>query len=861
MLEKNAIALDTEARRRYLHYALSVITSRALPDVRDGLKPVQRRILFDMWNDLRLLHDGRFRKCAAVVGDVLGKYHPHGDSSVYDALVRMAQSFSLRYPLVDGHGNFGSLDGDSAAAMRYTECRLQKIATDLCSELRLRTVDWRPNYDGTRSEPVVLPARLPHLLINGSSGIAVGMATSIPPHNLAEVVDAAIGLVDKPELEVTDLLRWIKGPDFPTGAWLLATRPELEQIYSTGGGTLKLRGEYIIEAPAEPNARGAPPLRVIVTSIPYGVSKSTLVEKIADAVIDRKLMQLVDVRDESTDDVRIVLELRKGADPSAVMAWLFRHTPLQATVQINLTCLVPTEDPQLGKPERLDLKQMLRYFLDFRLQVVTRRLEFELQELDARIHILQGLEILAGALDEAIAIIRASEGKADAAVKLIARFALDDEQADAILELKLHRIARMELAAVLKELEEKAARARELEELLASPQGRWALVRQELVEVRKAYADKRRTRVGAVEEIAFDPDAYVMHEDAQVVMTRDGWLKRVREVKDVRTTRVREGDEVMAVLPGNTKEALAFFTNQGSAYVCRFSDIAPSTGYGEPIQKLFKFSDGEQVVAAMSLDPRHRSQVPDLLAVSVGGFALRFPLDSQLETTTRTGRRFAKVVDGDAILAVVPVPETAIVVVASRGSHVLQVRANEVPKLLGPGRGATLLKLETKDKVLGLSVDAPLVVETGKGKRMEFPPSVRSLSHRGGKGRPEARRDGFAKVIEVAAQVPESALGSVTAGGGTPGKVAETPPRAPAASVDTSTEELRTPDDTAAAAVAEPRMDVTLDETPATVELVAIVPAPVEVEVPGRRGKTSRSQMALFSLDAPPKLDDRDDDE
>ncbi|MFI5290141.1 MAG: DNA gyrase subunit A, partial [Polyangia bacterium] len=331
-----SISLSDETQRRYLNYALSVITARALPDVRDGLKPVQRRIIFDMFHDLRLLPDARPRKCAAVVGDVLGKYHPHGDSSVYDALVRMAQDFSLRYPLVEGQGNFGSLDGDSAAAMRYTECKLQKIAVELLSEIRSKTVDWRPNYDGTRSEPVVLPSRVPNLLVNGTQGIAVGMATAIPPHNLGEVVEACLALVDDPKLESKDLLKFIKGPDFPTGGQVLASKRDLKEIYEAGSGSLKLRGEWELEdSPGRKQSQ-----MLIITSIPYGPTKQSIVEKVGELIRERKLPQIVDVLDQSTTDVRIEIEIKKDADPQLIMAYLYKNTALQVNVQVNLTCLV-----------------------------------------------------------------------------------------------------------------------------------------------------------------------------------------------------------------------------------------------------------------------------------------------------------------------------------------------------------------------------------------------------------------------------------------------------------------------------------------------------------------------------------------
>ena len=363
--DEEHVPLHEAAQTRYLNYALSVITSRALPDVRDGLKPVQRRILFTMWQQ-NLTADVKHRKCAKVVGDVMGSYHPHGDMAIYETLVRMAQSFSLRYPLVDGSGNFGSLDGDSAAAMRYTECRLARLSDELLTEIDQSTVPFRPTYDGTKTEPVVLPSRIPTLLINGATGIAVGMATNIPPHNLTEICTALIKLLDNPDLTSVQLCRYVKGPDFPTGGEMLNSAEELKEIYKTGSGAIRLRATWEMG----PETRGSK--TIYITSVPYTANKSTLVERIADVALSRKLPPLLDVRDLSTDDVRIALELKKDADEKMVMAYLFKHTPLQTNFPVNLTCLVPTEgNPEVGRPERLDLHQMLFYFLHFRLDVVT----------------------------------------------------------------------------------------------------------------------------------------------------------------------------------------------------------------------------------------------------------------------------------------------------------------------------------------------------------------------------------------------------------------------------------------------------------------------------------------------------------
>ena len=530
------VALHEAAQSRYLNYALSVITSRALPDVRDGLKPVQRRILYTMWQQ-NLTADAKHRKCAKVVGDVMGSYHPHGDSALYETLVRMAQSFSLRYPLVDGSGNFGSLDGDSAAAMRYTECRLTRISDEMLTEIEQTTVPFRPNYDGTKTEPVVLPARIPNLLVNGTTGIAVGMATNIPPHNLGEVCTALVKLLDNEDLSSAQLCRYVKGPDFPTGGQILNSQDELKEIYKTGSGSIRLRGTWDIG----PETRSTK--TIYIDSMPYTVNKAQLVERIAEVVISRKLPQLLDVKDLSTEDVRIAIEMKKDADEKMIMAYLFKHTPLQINFAVNLTCLIPTENPEVGRPERLDLKQILWHFLHFRLEVVTRRLEHELAALKKRIHILEGFETVFDALDEIIRIIRKSDGKADAAEKIMKRFELDAEQTDAILELKIYRLARLEILIIRKELEEKRKRARQIGALLKDEESRWKLVRSELEEVSSKYGDKRRTAIASDSgEPEYTADDFIVEEDNVVIVSRDGWVKRQREVKDLSTTRLREGD-------------------------------------------------------------------------------------------------------------------------------------------------------------------------------------------------------------------------------------------------------------------------------------------------------------------------------
>jgi DNA gyrase subunit A len=758
----DAVALHEAAQSRYLNYALSVITSRALPDVRDGLKPVQRRILYTMWQQ-NLTADVKHRKCAKVVGDVMGSYHPHGDSALYETLVRMAQSFSLRYPLVDGSGNFGSLDGDSAAAMRYTECRLARISDEMLTEIEQSTVAFRPNYDGTKTEPVVLPARLPNLLCNGTTGIAVGMATNIPPHNLGEVCTALIKLLDNEDIGVAQLCRYIKGPDFPTGGQILNSAEELRQVYKTGSGSIRLRGTWDIG----PETRSTKTM--FVESIPYMVDKSQLVAAIGQIIEGRKLPQLIDVKDLSTDDVRIAIEMKKDADEKMIMAYLFKHTQLQVNFAVNLTCLVPTENPEVGRPERLDLKQILWHFLHFRLEVVTRRLEHELAALKKRIHILEGFETVFDALDEIIKMIRKSDGKADAAEKIMKRFSLDAEQTDAILELKIYRLARLEILVIREELEEKRKRARQIGTLLKDEDSRWKLVRSELEDVNKKYGDKRRTSIASdSDEPEYSADDFIVEEDNVVIVSRDGWVKRQKDVKDLSTTRLREGDAVLAAFAGSTRATCTFFSNFGAAYTCRIIDVPASTGYGEPIQRLFKLKDGEKVVAALSLDPRVTGNITPkkdgdaapvhAVAVTSDGYALRFGLEPLVEPSTRAGRRYARPSGESEVVGVARISGKEVLIAATAEGRGLLCQVDEVNYLAGPGRGVILIKLGDEDRVLGFIASSGdrdlLTVETTRGAEQTISTGKYEVTGRGGKGRELLQRGQFTRILWPTPEAP-----------------------------------------------------------------------------------------------------------
>ena len=763
-----AVPLHEAAQSRYLNYALSVITSRALPDVRDGLKPVQRRILYTMWQQ-RLTADAKPRKCAKVVGDVMGSYHPHGDTAIYDTLVRMAQPFAMRYPLVAGFGNFGSVDGDGAAAMRYTECRLDAASAELLAELDRRTVAYRPSYDGSKQEPAVLPARLPNLLINGATGIAVGMATNIPPHHAGEVCTALLALLADPEIDNAGLCRCVTGPDFPTGGQVLNTPDELREIYASGSGSVRLRATW----EPGPAVRGAP--TVHITSIPYAANKAQIVERIAEIILARKLPPLVDVTDQSTDEVQIALQLKANADARLVMAYLFRNTPLQTNFAVNLTCLVPAdEESDACRPERLDLKQMLWHFLHFRLEVVTRRLEHELDALRKRIHILEGFALVFDALDAIIRLIRRSDGKADAAQQIMARFDLDAEQTDAILELKIYRLARLEILVIREELATRRARVAEITALLADEDARWGVVGDEIRTIRDAYGDAagnpRRTVIApADDDDRYSADDFIVEEDAVVLISRDGWVKRQREVRDVSNTRLREGDALLAAIAGSTRATCVLFTNLGTAYTCRLIDMPASTGYGEPIQRQFKMKDRERVVAAFSLDPRVTANIAapaddtppptHAVAVSSDGFALRFSLEPFAEPSTRAGRRYARPARAAEIVGVALVRETAVVIAVTRQARAMLCDAGQINFLSGPGKGVTLIKIDrASDAVLGFVASTGardlLTVETSRGATQTVSTAKYEVTRRGGKGRELLQRGGFTRVIQPAVATP-----------------------------------------------------------------------------------------------------------
>jgi len=682
-----------ETKNRYLTYALSVVSGRALPDVRDGLKPVQRRILYAMKNNLNLVPEKPHRKSAAVVGEVLARYHPHGDGACYDAMVRMAQEFSLRYPLIDGQGNFGSLDGDAAAAYRYTEAKLTALALEVIGDIDEETISERDNFDQTVKEPVVLPSRIPNLLINGASGIAVGMATAIPPHNLTEVIKALQLLLEEPETPDSKIFSTIKGPDFPTGCLILNTKNELKEIYTTGRGPIRMRAAYEIEELPKGGRQ------IVITSIPFAIDKSVLVEKIADLIISKKITQLTDIRDESTAVVRVVLELAPGADAENSMAFLFKNTTLQTNFNVNLTALVPSDNEFVGRPAQLSLRQMLQQFVDFRELVTRRKLEFEQRKLAERIHLCQGLIKICDNLEEAIRIVRKSDGRQSAAEALRKRFGLTEVQSLFVVDLRIYQLSKTSIDEVEKELKEKLARVAEIERILKSKKALTKVISDDLNRVLEAFGDKRRSPVlNEFEEPEFDKEVLVQHEDVHVLVTRDGWVKRIKRSNDPTTARLREGDSLFFLAEASTKDQFAIFTTFGNLFVTKVFDLTATTGFGDPVQKLFRFQDGEQICNCMILKKESALANAELLLFTQRGLGLRLPYDV-LSETKRIGKRLIKLSGADRLAGVVLARGRLLLGVSEQGYGVL-FAMDELPLLGSAGKGVIIQKLPTEDSLV-----------------------------------------------------------------------------------------------------------------------------------------------------------------
>lgn len=593
------VTIEDEVRSAYLDYAMSVIVSRALPDVRDGLKPVQRRILYGM-NELGVTHDSAYRKSARIVGDVMGKYHPHGDDPIYDAMVRMAQDFSMRYPLVDGQGNFGSIDNDPPAAMRYTEARLSEIAEEMLADIEKDTVDFAANFDGSLSEPTVLPAKLPDLLLNGASGIAVGMATNIPPHNLSELCDAIAYLIDNPEATVTDLMELVSGPDFPTGGLILG-REGIESAYTTG------RGKVVMRARSQIEEVGKGRYQIVVTELPYQTNKAALVERIAELVKNKKIDGVNEIRDESDrEGIRVVVELRRDAQPSQVENNLYKHTAMQSSFFVNMLALVD------GVPRVVNLRSALQHYIKFRHDVITRRSRFDLAKAQQRAHILEGLKTALDSLDEVIETIRNSPSAEQARTNLMENFELTQEQAQAILDMQLRRLAALERQKIEDEYSELLQTIAYLEDLLANPRKIDYLVREEILHVKSQYGDDRRTEISEEEAEGFRPEDLIPHQQVVVTLSNRGYIKRLnsdtyrtqhRGGKGLRGKDMKGTDDVRVLLVADTHDTLLFFTNRGRVFQTKCYQIPHEStrqARGIPIVNLIPLQENELVTAIMS---------------------------------------------------------------------------------------------------------------------------------------------------------------------------------------------------------------------------------------------------------------------
>lgn len=709
------VDINNEMKKCYIDYAMSVIVGRALPDVRDGLKPVHRRILYSM-QELGLEPQKGYRKCARIVGEVLGKYHPHGDSSVYDALVRMAQDFSLRYMLVDGHGNFGSVDGDSAAAMRYTEAKMNKIAVEMLRDIRKETVDFMPNFDGEEKEPVVLPSRYPNLLVNGSSGIAVGMATNIPPHNLGEIIDGTIMLIDNPETTVLELMTAIKGPDFPTGAIVMG-KAGIRAAYETGKGKIVVRAKAEIE---EENGRN----RIVVTEIPYQVNKAKLIENIADLVKDKKITGISDLRDESDrEGMRIVIELKRDANPNVILNLLFKHTKMQDTFGVIILALVDNE------PKVLNLKEVLTHYIAFQKEVVTRRTIFELNKAEARAHILEGLKIALDNIDDVINIIRSSKTSDIAKSTLMERFQLSDKQAQAILEMRLRRLTALERDKIEEELNEIMQYIEYLNSILADEMKLLGVIKEELIEIKSKYNDERRTEIQkVVNEI--DIEDLIQEEDVVITLTNSGYIKRIsadtysaqrRGGRGIQAMTTKEDDFVENVLITSTHSDVLFFTNKGRVYKKRAYEIpdAGRTAKGTNIINLIPIEQDERIETVLTIADEIREGY--LFMATKKGLVKKTHL-SEFKNLRKNGLIAISLREGDELLKVKVTRGDADIVIVSEHGNAIKFNEQDVRGMGRTAAGVKSMNLREDDIAVCMDIavddeDLLVISENGFGKR------------------------------------------------------------------------------------------------------------------------------------------------
>jgi len=728
------VNIEDEMRSSYLDYAMSVIVSRALPDVRDGLKPVHRRILYAM-EGLSLGHTSSYKKSARIVGEVLGKYHPHGDAPVYEAMVRMAQDFSMRYVLVDGQGNYGSVDNDPPAAMRYTEARLAAISEEMLVDIDKDTVDYMPNFDNSLQEPVVLPTRLPNLLVNGSSGIAVGMATNIPPHNLGEVCDAIAFLIDNPEAIADELTRFVKGPDFPT-AGIIQGREGIKSAYATGHGKIVVRAKAYIGGNSEAGRR-----QIVVTELPYQVNKAALVERIADLVKDKKIVGIGDLRDESDrQGMRIVIELRREAQPQQVLNNLFKHTPMQSSFFVNMLALVD------GQPRVISLKEALQHFIDFRHQVITRRSRFELKVAKERAHILEGLKIALDNIDKVIATIRKSETADTARQKLMADFGLSQTQAQAILDMQLRRLANLERKKILDEYAEVVKTIAYLEDLLANPRRMLPLIKEEVDELKSKYGDPRRTEIIEQGVMGFGEEDLIPHQRMAVTLTSRGFVKRVpsrayttqhRGGKGIIGMVTREADAVRLLVVADTHDELLFFTNRGKVFHLKCHEVPADSSRiakGVAVINLFPVTENERVTTMVSVTDFKPATF--LLMATACGEIKKTSLDN-FTAVRSSGLIAMDLEEGDELVATCLATEQDEVILATQKGQSIRFAVSSLRASSRTSGGVRAIRLATDDKVVSMDradSDAFLLVVTEGGFGKLTPISSYPKQHRAGSG-------------------------------------------------------------------------------------------------------------------------------
>jgi DNA gyrase subunit A len=728
--------ITAEMKESYLAYAMSVIVSRALPDVRDGMKPVHRRILFAM-RELGLTHSAKYRKSATVVGEVLGKYHPHGDAAVYESMVRLAQDFSMRYPLVDGQGNFGSMDGDSAAAMRYTEAKLTSLAEEMMVDIEKDTVDFIPNYDGSRKEPSVLPAKVPQLLLNGTMGIAVGMATNIPPHNLGELVDGIVHVIDNPDCEVRDLTKIVKGPDFPTGGTIY-NQADITQAYLTGRGSIVTRAEAeIVETK---NGQ----FQIVVTEMTYASNKATTITKIAELVKTDKLQGIRDLRDESDKDgVRIVIDLKKEAYPKKILNKLFTLTDLQKSFHVNILALVDGIEPKI-----LNLKAIFDYFLDHRKVVIARRTKFDLEKAKDRAHILEGLKKALDRIDAVISTIRKSATKEIAHANLMKKFKLSDKQATAILEMRLQTLAGLERKKIEDELKEKKQLIKELEELLKSPKKILGVIKKELLELKEKYADERKTRVVKSAVGEFKQEDLIPNEETIIVLTEDDYIKRMppslyrvqkRGGKGVIGATTKEGDTIDMVTSAMTHDDLFFFTNTGKVFQSKAYEIPVSsrTAKGQAIVNFLQVAPGEKITAIISTS--QGSEAKYLFMATKFGTVKKSAI-ADFEKVRRSGLIAINLPKDDELRWIAPTTGRDEVIVTTSGGQAIHFKETDVRPMGRGAAGVRGIKLKKDDEVVGMDVvlkgqkgnQLLVFAQNGFGKRSDL--KSYKIQKRGGSG-------------------------------------------------------------------------------------------------------------------------------